>query len=181
MITEYASLPPDMINPAWQWYTNVFADIDTHAANRHLMYRREFRNLATNMRIRKFVATNTDNRILAMSTITNDLHQWPLISPRYFERNWPEHYARHAIYYIGFVGVDRAFAGTGHLFPQLIGAMYPYVIADNGLFVMDYCTTNVRRGVPRLTERVVSNLNASTVITEVDAQHFYVGGFGVPQ
>lgn len=178
IVTEYEAIPEPLFEQTWHFYQRIFTDIDTLAANRHLMYPAEFRYVADTLMIKKFLATNDAGRLLGMSVITNDLSTWPLISPHYFARHWPDHYHRDAIWYIGFVGVDREVAGTGHVFRDLITAMYPYVHDSQGLFVMDYCATNIDRGIPRLTERVVTGINPAAVLQEVDRQSFYVGHFG---
>jgi hypothetical protein len=180
-ITEYDALDDDTGAEAWSLYEATFTQINELAAQRHLMTLDEFYAVARDKRIRKFIAHDgTLDRMVGLSTITNDLEAWPLISPPYFRKNWPDHYAREAVWYIGIVGVHPNWPGA-HVFSALIKAMSPLVFESDGLAVMDFCAWNEDlRQMPRVTTALLKRLYpvGSNVQGErVDAQSTWVYRF----
>jgi len=162
---------------AWRFYEEVFADVNTLAANRHLMTADEFAHVMTDVRVQKWFAFNDDDRIIGMATITNHLDSWPLVSPAYFEKQYPEQFARQAVWYIGFVGCN--IEGTrAHAFRDLIARMQPQVEASNGVFVQDFCTYNVGvRRLPDATRAILRRINPTVQFGRIDAQEFWAGSF----
>lgn len=169
------------LDPRGSWldlYMNTFADIDGLAAQRHLMTGDEFRDVAMDPRITKHVAwaERDDGQYPAgLSVITNHLDAWPLISPRYFQRRWPLHYEDRRIFYIGFVCV-KPNAPTS-TFRDLITDMSEQVFAADGIAVMDFCTANVVKGLPRATGWLLNNLHDKAVGGRIDAQEFWAWRF----
>lgn len=158
---------------AWEMYADAFADVDTLAAQRHLMYPDEFRSVMTDIRVRKYVALR-GSEMVGMSVMTNDLAAWPLVSPRYFARRWPEHYARRAIFYIGFICA----VGNGLLYRDLITAMYPPVIEADGIAVMDFCAHNIdTHRMPQRTHALLRRVNPAAQSGAIDAQTFWAVRF----
>jgi len=173
-VTEYDELDDDIGAEAWDLYEATFIGINEMAAQRHLMTVDEFYAVARDKRIRKFIACDNAGMV-GLSTITNDLAAWSLVAPEYFERAYPDQYARKAIWYIGLVGA-RSAAPSG-TFRALIAAMYPQVAASRGIFVQDFCEANVKKGLPRAMQAVVGALDPGTWTRQVDTQTFWVGGF----
>lgn len=161
---------------AWNLYREIFTRINERAVQRHLMTAEEFSDLVEDKRVLKYLAYNTAGNMVGISTITNDMRAWSLVSPEYFARHWLDYFARKAIWYIGFVGVIEG--APARTFRSLIGAMYPQVVASDGIFVQDFCQANVDRGVPVAMQAIVGALNPGTWTRQVDAQTFWVGGFG---
>ena len=164
---------------AWVMYEEVFAPINEMAAQRHLMTEAEFKEVAADQRIRKFLAYDHEGHLVGISTITNDLDAWPLISPPYFRLNWPDRYEREAIWYIGFVGA-RAVEGE-NVFAALIEAMSPLVFDSDGITAMDFCSYNEDvRQMPRATRALLKRLHPSPWAVEgrqVDTQATWVFRF----
>jgi hypothetical protein len=178
-ITEYDELDDDTGAEAWTLYEATFTGINELAAQRHLMTVDEFFAVARDKRIRKFIA-HDDAGMVGLSTITNDLAAWTLISPPYFRKNWPDHYEREAIWYIGIVGVHPG-AASLHAFSALIKAMSPLVFESDGLAVMDFCAWNEDlRQMPRVTTSLLERLypvSSSVRGERVDAQSTWVYRF----
>ncbi len=171
-VTTKMDVGPGLLE-AWQAYADAFREVNTLAVNRHLMTFDEFIHIAQDERVIKYLAYE-DGELAGMSCITNDLAAWDfLIAPEYFERNYPEKYARRAIWYIGFV---FSVGGVPHVFRDLLGEMYPQVLACDGMFVQDFCTYNVNRGLPEATEHVASWLRGEKVqLDRIDEQAWYAG------
>lgn len=162
---------------AWRFYQDVFVEVNTLAANRHMMTPDEFGHVMADERVQKWVALNDEGRVIGMATITNHLDAWPLVSPAYFEKRFPEQYERRAIWYIGFVGCNPE--GTrAHAFRDLIARMQPQVEASDGVFVQDFCTYNVGvRRLPDATRAILRRINPTLQFDRIDAQEFWAGSF----
>ena len=98
-------LVDEQLEQAWQLYGVAFSHLNALTVQRHLMYRSEFDDVMTDRRIEKWLAYSDDGVLLGLATYTNQLSAWPLISPEYFARRWPAHYADSRIWYCGFVAV----------------------------------------------------------------------------
>lgn len=165
---------PDLAE-AWDMYAGIFTDINTMAAQRHLMTRQEFTTVYHDPRVLKFYVHDQAGNLTGMSVLTQHLNAWPLISPPYFARRWPQHYARQAIWYVGFVGVQPH---QRHGFRQLVNDMYAHVISNAGIVVMDFCTYNItRRRLPAITLKLLGGINAAADMETTDAQSFVVYRF----
>jgi len=130
---------------AWTLYSEAFAELDALAVQRHLMYRNEFDDVMDDARIHKYLCLDTDDTIRGMSIYTNDLGAVPLISPAYFARRWPEHYAERRVWYCGFVAT-QADARAATAFGELVTQMYLTAAAQNGLIALDFCNRTTRCG-----------------------------------
>jgi hypothetical protein len=173
-IAELPSLPHDVFNAASDLYYATFEEINTLAAQRHLMTYHEFDEVMNDKSIRKFVASDDGGGMVGLAVITNDLEAWPLISPQYFARRWPEEAEQGRIWYVGFVAVRQNPRPRPHLFAEIIRAMYQPVIDSQGIAVMDYCLYNVQtRGVPAAAHRILERINPEVTTGIIDAQYFY--------
>lgn len=175
--TVAAPASAELLAEAWRFYEDVFTELNALAANRHLMTFDEFEYVMADSRVQKWFAFSDDGRIIGMSTITNDLSAWPLVSPAFFAKRYPNHYERQAIWYIGFVGCNLE--GTrAHAFYDLIARMQPQVEASDGIFVQDFCTHNVAvRRLPDATRAVLQRINSTVAFSRIDAQEFWAGSF----
>lgn len=176
-ITEQRRTPvnhPDL-DQTWELYSSIFAEIDTLAVQRHLMTYAEFADVYKNPDVLKFYAYGDAGELVGMSVLTQHLPAWPLISPRYFQRHWPEHFARQAIWYVGFVG---CLPNQSHGFRTLIADMYPHVIGNDGVAVMDFCTYNIlERRLPEVTLKLLNRLNPAAGMQTADTQSFILYRF----
>lgn len=176
-IEQLDTVSGPVADEAWDFYQEVFAEVNTLAANRHMMTPDEFEHMLVDKRVQKWIAFNDDGHIIGMSTITNDLDSWPLVSPAFFEKTYPEQFRRQAIWYIGFVGCNPE--GTrAHAFRDLIALMYPQVEASDGVFVQDFCTYNVGvRRLPDATRAILRRINRTVQFGRIDSQEFWAGSF----
>ncbi|GAA2535037.1 hypothetical protein [Winogradskya humida] len=175
-ITALRSNPtvPD-IDEAWALYTDLFAEVNTAAAQRHLMTPDEFATVFHDPRILKFYARDQAGKLAGMAVLTQYLEAWPLISPPFFARRWPEHFRRRAIWYVGFVGMMPRHL---HGFRELVRDMYAHISSNNGIAVADFCTHNVtRRRLPAITLKLLAGINPDTTMQTADTQSFVAYDF----
>jgi len=174
-ITQQSTFAIPDIDDAWALYLRIFTEINELAAQRHLMTADEFAAVYHDPNVLKFYIHDDAGKLAGMSVLTQDLDAWPLISPRYFARRWPEHYARKAIWYVGFVGVVPHHS---HGFRELVNNMYAHVHANAGIAVMDFCTYNMtQRRLPAITLKLLRWINPAASIETADAQTFVVYRF----
>lgn len=170
-VTTYTDLPRDLFDDCWLMYEAAFTPLARLAAQRHLMTMAEFLTVVRDPRITKYVATNPDGTVVGMSTLTNQLAAWPLISVPYFSHNWPEPYARGRIWYLGFACVTHP-RHDGPAFEQLITRMAVGPRAAHGMVFMDFCTANVLRLIPGI-RRTVARLDPEHTFQVYDRQEFW--------
>jgi hypothetical protein len=153
------------MDEAWALYQKCFTQINNQAAMRHLMYWEEFLDMATDSAVEKHVAWATqkhvagiDRKMVGLSAITNDLISWPLISPAYFRRLWPEQAEAGKLWYVGFVGVlpEGQMSGT---FARLLESMTKGRRGTGDLFFMDFCSRNTARGLPDVVEKILIRIH----------------------
>lgn len=151
---------------AYKLYVELFTPINELAAQRHLMTWREFRDVMSDGRIMKYLAYADDAmpyKLVGMSVMTNDLDAWPLISPPYFRRHFPELYEARQIWYVGFVGAARP-----HVFSRLVAEMYPATSA--GIVCMDFCSLRQQDGLHDTTALMLTRLAGKTWQHRLDDQ-----------
>ena len=163
----------------WEMYNRIFKEVNTMAAQRHLMNWDEFIDVMYTPYVTKYVLHDHDGRIVGLSTLTNTLTAWPLISPEFFARTFPDYYERDAIWYCGFVGVDRfSSIKPVHGFRALVCEMLEDIHSNNGMTVMDFCTYNVaRKRLPHITQALLTSLYPKTTAGRIDSQEFWAYRF----
>ncbi len=175
-------LADDELAEAWDFYQERFTAIDGDTPQRHLMTYEEFVDICIGveaMKIEKWRVFDDDGRLLGLATYTNDLHAWPLVSWRFFQRRWPVHFAEGRIWYCGFVAVaDNAPPRT---FAAFIEQMYEHANTTRGLIAIDYAT--VRDGLAgavarRLTALARDRGHEPFEAVQRGSQHYWT--YGVP-
>jgi hypothetical protein len=163
---------------AWSLYQDAFEELNTLAAQRHLMYRSEFDEVMRDPRIDKYLALEEDGSLSGIACYTNNLDAIPLIAPQYFERHWPEHYAGRRIWYIVFVAVSPHAQGR-EAFAQMVEQMYLVAATQNGLVGLDICTYNDEvRHMSRIFRLMVGRLcNNNMRFNRIDQQSFWLYEF----
>jgi hypothetical protein len=163
---------PRLVEAAWQLYLDAFQDLAAHAVQRHLMYRSEFDEVMADPRVSKYLAYD-DGVLCGLSTYSNRLESMPLISPQYFERRWPNHYAEGRIWYCGFVAVVPPGNGA---FPLLVEAMYRETEKQGGVIALDVCRHNDDlHSLPKSIELMLTRISNGVVQTELaDAQQYWI-------
>ena len=172
------SLSGNALELAWELYERAFRGMDGLAVQRHLMHRGEFDDVAGDRRVLKYCALDDDGTLCGLATYTNVLDAMPLISPAYFARRWPKHYAEGRVWYCGFVAVDPTGNGA---FPALVAAMYEradaHAWAGRGwVAALDLCRHNaVERRLDRAIASLLRRISAGRVRAEpADAQTYWV-------
>ena len=166
-------LDGDQVEAAWQLYLDAFSDLAAHAVQRHLMFRNEFDETAADTRVLKYLAYEEDGTLGGLSTYSNRLESMPMISPQYFERRWPEHYAEGRVWYCGFVAVHPPGNGA---FLTLVEAMYRHAEKARGVIALDVCQYNddLHR-LPKAIKLMLTRISKGVVRTEhADSQQYWV-------
>jgi hypothetical protein len=167
----------DMAKAAWAMYQDAFEELNTLAVQRHMMFKSEFDEVMRDPRIDKYLALTDDGTLAGVTTYTNDLDAVPLISPQYFERHWPEHYAAHKIWYIGFIAVSPEHQGR-EAFAQMVEQMYLVVSLQNGLVGLDICSYNDDvRHMSRVFRMMISRNSDSMRFNRIDQQSYWLYEF----
>jgi hypothetical protein len=167
----------DLHEAVWTLYQDAFQELNTMAAQRHLMTKSEFDEVMLDNRIDKYLALDDDGTLCGVATYTNDLDAVPLISPPYFERHWPEQYAAKKIWYIGFVAVSPHAQGR-EAFGLLVEQMYLVASAQNGMVGLDICTYNEdQRRMSRVFRLMVSRLSDNMQFNRIDTQSYWLYDF----
>ncbi|WP_436530021.1 hypothetical protein [Actinoplanes sp. HUAS TT8] len=170
-------MPVELLDRAWGFYRDTFAELAVLAVNRHVLHQHEFDELMGDARAEKYVALDPDGDVVGLAAMTTELSAVSLISPEYFEHHWPELYAQHRIFYVLFVGAARGSRGAG-VFVELLRALYQPIGAVNGKVFVDICTYNEdRHQMPRLIGVILSRVSGKAVPTRLDAQSFWLYEF----
>jgi hypothetical protein len=162
---------------AWTLYHDAFKDLNAFAVQRHLMYRTEFDDVLLDHRVQKYLCLDDDDTLCGLSTYTNDLAAMPLISPQYFERRWPQHYAERRIWYCGFVAVHPN-GRAANAFGELVEAMYLVAATQNGIIALDMCRYNdQQRRLSRVVPLMLHRLSGDVRTERMDEQSYWLYEF----
>jgi hypothetical protein len=176
-IKVFDELPADFIEDAWMLYYEAFRELNVLAVQRHLMYRSEFDEVMRDRRVQKYLYLLDGYTLCGLSTFTNDLHSVPLISPPYFERRWPEHYAERRIWYCGFAAV-RADGRAPNAFAELVEAMYRVAATQSGIIALDMCRFNDEtRHMSRVIPLMLRRLSRGVRTERMDEQSYWIYEF----
>jgi hypothetical protein len=159
----------------WKLYNEAFDELRSTAVQRHVMLREEFENVMADARVAKYFCLDTasDDRMCAAGTITNDLDAMPLISPDYFRRRWPLHYAQGRIWYIGFVAVHPEYRRSA-AFARVVEQMCDVVSARNGVAALDVCRRNEELyRLPQAIHRLLFGYTGSVHSERMDEQSYW--------
>ena len=103
-------------------YRPAFEPLKVRSAARQVLTRGEFLEQMRDERVDKYVAWENGSEPIGMITLTRHLESVPWISPDYFAARYPEHWARNAIYYIGFILAHPRNRRPGSWRPSCTGA-----------------------------------------------------------
>ena len=156
----------------WRLYETSFEELRTAAVQRHVMYRDEFDEVMADERVDKYVGATPDHDVVALATFTNQLESMPLISPDYFAKRWPEHYAEGRVWYLGFIAIHPDHRGTG-VFESVIEELWRPVRANSGVAALDMCGRNEAIGLPDAITRTLGSLTPDVVTTALDQQSYW--------
>lgn len=139
-IDVHRALSDRLTDSAWRLYRDAFDELRWTAAQRHVMDRAEFDRDMRDQRLAKYLGY-VDDRLCGLSTLTNDLDAVPLISPEYFQRRWPAHFAAGRIWYIALFGIHPDCRTSG-LFERMVEEMYQVRGEGSGVVAFDVCRRN---------------------------------------
>jgi hypothetical protein len=130
------------------------------------------------------VDTDRGGRLGALATLTNDLDSIPLISPEYFARRWPDHFAEGRFWYIGFVAVHPDYRNSG-LFEQVVYELYRVVWSSRGVAALDVCRRNEDTyRLPQAIHRLLESWSGMVRSDRMDEQAYwsyeFPGAIGAP-
>jgi hypothetical protein len=166
-----------LIEDVWTLYYEAFRDLNAFAVQRHLMYRDEFDEVMRDRRVQKYLCLDDADTLCGLSTYTNDLDAVPLISPQYFERRWPRHYAERRIWYCGFTAVSAS-ARSGSAFAELVEAMYRVAATQSGIIALDMCRLNDQiRHLSRVIPLMLHRLSGEVRTERMDEQSYWLYEF----
>jgi hypothetical protein len=180
-ITIVSGLDDPLLEQAWTLYDEAFHELNAYAVQRHLMTRKEFDEVMQDPRVAKYLCMNSRGALCAMSTLTNNLDAWPLISAAYFQRRFPKHHAERRIWWVGFVAVDPHLGRPVHAFERLVVAMQKMVADHHGVVGLDICryNTDVRR-LPQAVNQLVRRITSTVRIDNADEQTYWLYEFPRP-
>lgn len=167
----------DTLEDLWKLYYDAFKKLNTQAVQRHMYHRDEFDEVMANPDIQKHLCYDDSGSLLGVSAYTNVLTAVPLLSPEYFERHWPEHYAANKIWYIVFVAVHPD-AQTSPAFVEMVEQMYLIASAENGLVGLDICNFNdtVHR-MSRVFRVMIKRWHPTMRFERIDQQSYWLYQF----
>jgi hypothetical protein len=172
-VTALTALDEATARPFWDLYLASFGPLRTRAAARQVLHEAEFFEEMTDPRVWKYVAWDATGRAVGLTTLTRDLETVPWISPEYYQARYPGHFARQAVYYLGFTLVQK---GSRNVlsFAAMIEAVVERLRADRAVCGYDICAFN--NEAMRFAENIESMLNRSGLVPveRLDSQTYYV-------
>ncbi len=167
--TRQYSMDDHHIALFYELYSLAFEPLKKLSAARQVLTRAEFVEQMRNDRVAKLVAWGDDGKPLGLTTLSNDLTTVPWISPEYFQDHYPEHWARGAVYYLGFTLAHpsqrhRRFVET------LIKVGMQEAVTKNAVIAYDVCAHNEK--LLRFSARVTGLLATipNTKFEHIDTQ-----------
>jgi hypothetical protein len=174
----------DLARRFYRLYVDTFGELATRAVARQVLHEHEFMEEMRDERVDKIVAWDEDGEAVGMCTLTNQLSTVPWISPEYFAHHYPEHTARDAVYYLGFILVAEH-QRRGHLFMALIRRVVEIISAADGMCAYDICAHNEEvLGLASATATLLRRLGSfetETIDTQVYYRAMIVGSSKLPE
>lgn len=157
----------------YELYVETFGELAIRAVNRHLLRREEFMAVMVDPRIDKIVIEDdATGALIAMCTLTNDLETVDWVSPEYFAHHYPDHWARGAVYYLGFSLVASR-RRRAQLFTELISHVTRTLVAKDAMCSYDICMFNNEViGLADAVQAIVTS-TATVDVRAVDTQTYY--------
>jgi hypothetical protein len=168
------TLPPVLLEKAWDLYIETFEELRTAAAQRHVMFRSEFDEVMSDTRITKILGFDGP-RLCALAVETNDLHAVPLISPEFYEARYPAQYAAKAIVYVGFYAVGRNYQRSGVLIDLMRAIAAP--VPPGAIVAMDISSSRRARHMDKAVGRIVRSIDPGAQTVCLDEQSFWAYEF----
>lgn len=173
-ITMERVLPDEEIADLYPTYLHAWDPLLVHAAARHVLTQDEFAHEMRDPRIEKHLVRIVDGgKIVALTTITNDMSAIPWINAHHYRFRYPDAAARGALFYLGYTFVDRR-----HRHTNILLTMAQHVDrrlgAVDAVVGFDICAFNNEHGIGR---RVARLFNSSDRIDALDTQSYYAADY----
>lgn len=173
-LTVESEIPSEVAQRFYGLYCEAFGELAKQAVARQVLHEHEFMEEMVDPRVQKFLAWDDRGEVVGMCTLTRDLETVPWISPDYFAHHYPEHTARNAVFYLGFILVEEAHR-RAHVFSELIAAVAEVLIEEKGVCAWDICGYNNRvLGLADATEALLNSI-VETEVHTLDTQTYYCG------
>lgn len=140
-VTVETALDSATAESFYSLYLDAFEALRRRAVARQVLHRHEFFEEMQDERVWKYVAWDPEGRPCGLTVLTRHLETVPWISPEYFAAHYPEHYARGAVYYLGFTLVAME-SRRERVFKAMVRAVVDRVAADRGVCGYDICAYN---------------------------------------
>lgn len=167
---------PETATTFYDLYETAFGPLRTRAMARQVLTRSEFAAQMVDEAVVKYVAWDDEGRPVGLCTLTQRLETVPWISPEYFADRYPEHAARDAIWYFGFV-LAHPNQRHARFIDQLIEVGVGELVEQRAICAYDMCAYN--DGALRLGPRVGQIFERLTGCAPqlADTQNYYTVAF----
>ncbi|OLE21522.1 MAG: hypothetical protein AUG44_27310 [Actinobacteria bacterium 13_1_20CM_3_71_11] len=178
-ITIERSMAPADIDTFYGIYVTAFDPLRTRAAARHLLSAQEFAAEMTDERIEKYVAWSAEGQPIALTTLTGDLAAVPWVSPDYYAARYPEHFARGALFYLGYTLVHPDHERHG-VFARIAARIVRRCTEARAVCAFDVCGHNddvhqIGRSIAALSRSLDMKVETA------DVQTYYAAVFNGPK
>lgn len=157
-------------------YAAAFGPLRDHAAARQVLTHEEFAEIMTDARVAKYIAWDEDWQPLGITTISNDLDTVAWISPEFYAARYPEHFARRALYYIGFALAHPGKRRQG-VFLTMLDAILARFARESAVCLYDICEHNNEAMNFADVVRMRGEHVTDVTVRELDAQTYYGARF----
>lgn len=155
----------------YELYLAAFGHLREAAAARQVLTREEFFAEMADERVTKYVARGRDDELLGLATVITDLDVVPWVSPEYYAARYPEHAARRAIRYVGFMlshPQRRALAA----YPLMVNAILTRSSEERAVLLWDMCRYNEDLGFGASLTALVGR-QTGVAVELLDVQTYY--------
>ncbi|HEY5821208.1 MAG TPA: hypothetical protein VIT20_04495 [Propionibacteriaceae bacterium] len=163
--TRQLSLQGPYVDEFFALYELAFNPLKKLSVARQVLSRAEFVDQMLDERVVKYVAWSDSGEPMGLTTLTTELDSVPWISPDYFEEHYPEQWARHAVYYLGFTLVHPS-QRHSRFIETIVDVGMKEELVKNSVVAYDTCAFNNQ--TLRFNERI------STVLEDLPEAHLEV-------
>lgn len=163
---------PELTLVFYNLYEAAFGPLRTRSIARQTLTEDEFTAQMVNGAVSKYVAWDAEGNPVGMCTLTQQLDTVPWISPEYFAARYPEHWARRAIWYFGFILAHPSQRHSRFL-DQMVEVGVGELAAQGAICAYDICAYNDE--MLGLGRRLSESFERTTGVaaTRTDTQNYY--------
>jgi hypothetical protein len=172
IVTEETTMHRALLDDLWVLFKETFAPLNTRAAARHGLTRKEFDVELGDERMRVWVARDRADKAIGFAAMTPAVELVEWISPAFYRAR------AHGrpVFYGALLAIQGAHQTSG-LFAELMDVMLVEVHAAGGIFAYDLCGFNAER--LGLASRVIGRASklGPAIQEEVDTQRYFCVSF----